>query len=128
MSYAYDIDPDARTAVLAFEYDTSIAEGIEACERLYADPRWRPGFHRIVDLRRVSDMGARPDDVAALVEHDVAVADVVGEGLDVLLVSRTSAAVLAQQYATRAQAGPRIVHVTSSREEARRLIADHGRA
>lgn len=125
MSYAYSIDPDARTALLAFEYAITADEVVRACSRLYGDARWAPGFHIIVDLRRVTEMRLQQEELQAIVEQDRALADRVGSGLDVVLVSRTTPEALAQYYADRAAEGPRRVYVARDREEARRLIATH---
>lgn len=126
MSYAYTIDPHARTAVLAFEYAITAAEVVKACGRLYDDARWEPGFHIIVDLRRVTEMRLEPEELQAIVEQDRALSDRVGGGMDVVLVSRTTPEALARYYADQAAEGPRRVYVARDREEAQRLIEEHG--
>ena len=65
------IDVDRRIVFSYTQEDFTYADALGHIERLGRDPRFRPEYRQIIDLRDVTDPQLSADQVRALARHNV---------------------------------------------------------
>ncbi len=122
MAFSYTIDAANRLARATLSGTVHGTELVAGARAIYKDPAWRPGFDTLWECTGITQLLLERDDIPSIVAVHERMSDRAGDGLEVIVVSRSLDHVMARMYSVWMRSQKRNVHVCRTVIEASQLL------
>ena len=107
--FIFRILPERELVLIAVRGSFTTYVLADALTAIYKSPKWRPGFDILWDLRQISDWAIEWEDMQAFIDLDRELAELSGDGCDVVLVENELHLANIEAYAVLSRENPRSV-------------------
>jgi hypothetical protein len=107
--FSFRILPERKLVLIAVRGSFTTYVLADAMTAIYKSPQWQPGFDILWDLRRISDWAIDWDDMQGFIDLDRELAELSGDGCDVVLADNEIHLANIEAYAVLSRENPRSV-------------------
>jgi hypothetical protein len=103
MDHSYRIDVQHSLALVRFGTSVTGLDIVALLEKVLGDPKWKPGYARLWDGRRVRHLDVQPQEITAHGEFLDGMRKIAGDGKSAIVASRDIDLMAAKLYRERVQ-------------------------